>query len=189
MLLGFTWEEGESGSRLRAQTANPYLWQLPNLQWIVLAGMGGNRYTNGSSPYFHLGEKSSIFLERPESVQKTGLSLCASGGLEMYLGLWQHLCPHTVPAVSSGCLGMLQGANEKLCISRQAVIFQIQSSNICMYTLVWLPLQMRSYKMPAFISAHASLGEVVWIRTNYENVPVSSLLMKTTYWWSIKLCM
>lgn len=35
--------------------------------------------------------------------------------------------------------------------------------------------------MPAFISAHASLEEIVRIRTKYENIPVSSLLMKTVY--------
>lgn len=64
MLLAFTWEEGQSSARLRTQTASPHLRQLPSLQWIVLAGTGGNSYTNGSSPCFHLAEKSSIFLER-----------------------------------------------------------------------------------------------------------------------------
>lgn len=55
---------------------------------------------------------------------------------ETQLGLQQcHRTPnslkrshHKVPGVSLVCLGVLQGAQEKLCISREALIFQIQSS-------------------------------------------------------------
>lgn len=46
---------------------------------------------------------------------------------------------HKVPGVSSVCLGVLQGAKEKLCISRQALIFQIQSSTSSFSTTAAFP--------------------------------------------------
>lgn len=173
------------------QTANPYLRQLPNLQWIVLAGMGGNSYIDGSSPCFHLGEKSSIFLERLCKKQCSASVL--QDDLHPNLGGVPGAVAVSVPSHSvysvlrlSGYQWEIQGTNEKLHFQTSA---QFSDSEFQLLLLVWLSLQMRSYKMPAFISAHASLEEIVRIRTKYENIPVSSLLMKTVYWWSIKLCM
>lgn len=93
---------------------------------------------------------------------------------------------HKVPGMSSVCLGALQGAKQKLCISRQALIFQIQGATSSVSTTAASPNEQLRYS--GFCSPCISLWEDLWIRTKYENVPVFCFLMETIYSWNVKLC-
>lgn len=99
----------------------------------VSAGTRGNRHV---APVPATGVKQSPLADIA-CVKTNVRGIRTMGGIsslpwEMQLGLQRchslKRTHHKVPGVSSVCLGVLQGAKEKLCISRQALIFQIQSS-------------------------------------------------------------
>lgn len=150
----------ESNAREGEQPGNPYPKQLSNCPGtslrpvVVPAGMGGNRHTV-PAPATSLKPSCRGFLCETNVHSTCTMGWISSLPWEMQLGLQR--CYRTpnrshrkVSGVSSVCLGVLQGAKEKLCISRQALIFHIQSSTS---SVIWpLPLQISSSGTLAFVS-------------------------------------
>lgn len=106
---------------------------------------------------------------------------------ETQLGLQQcHRAPnslkrshHKVLGVSSVCLGVLQGAKDKLCISRQVLIFQIQSSTSSVEAAELL------LKYNCFLSKWAVM--ILWLLFLCEKTSESGQSMKMYLcpltWW------
>lgn len=150
----------------------------------VPAGTGGNRHVATGLKRSPLAEVACVKTNVHGILTMGWIS---SLPWEMLLGLQQchrttnslKRSHHKVPGVSSVCLGVLQGAKEKLCISRLALIFQIQSSTpsviITTASSPNEPLRYSGFCFPRL----SLMWENIWIRTKYENVPVSSFLMET----------